>query len=83
MRAIEIEKFDGIGAEVDCNTIYLRYADAARIELFRREKIIKFNIRFDEVFHCCRGNEWDDFKLFLAENGIPIKTKRWWKLWGR
>lgn len=83
MRVIEIRKFDGIGAEVDYDTILLRHIDAARIELYREEEIIKLNIRFDEVFHRCKGNEWDDFKTFLSGNGIPIKTNRWWQFWER
>ncbi len=83
MKAIEFNKFDGIGAEVDFETIQKRYSDAARIELFRDDAIIKLNIRFDEVFHKCSDREWDSFKSFLSKSGIKIKINRWWQFWER
>ena len=83
MKAIEIRKYDGIGSEVDYETIINRYLDSARIELFSNEKIIKLNIRFDEVYHRCQSTEWDDFRLFLTNKGINIKVNQWWQFWER
>ena len=83
VKALEFRSFDKVGTEVDYQTIIKRYADSSRIELFSNEKIIKLNIRFDEVFHICKGSEWSDFSTFLNSQNIVICKNKWWQFWDR
>ena len=83
MRAIEFKKWDGVGAVEDFKTILDRYADSERVELFAKEKIIKLNIRFGEIYHRCSNSEWDEFKEFLSKQEVPIIVNKWWQFWER
>lgn len=83
MRAVEYKKWDGIGASVDFATILNRYADSERVELYANERIVKLNIRFDEIYHYCKGTEWDEFRDFLSGKGVPIINNKWWQFWDR
>lgn len=83
MKALIMRKFDGIGAEVNYDTVVKRYNDAARIELFKTDKVIKLNIRFDEVFHRCEGEEWESYLSFLQNQRVPIQVNKWWQFWDR
>lgn len=83
MEAVEFKRFDDIGTEVDFQTIKSRFWDAARIELFSESKIVKLNIRFDEVYHECTESEWKELRKFIESNRVPFRTNRWWQFWDR
>lgn len=83
MKAVEFKRFDGVGAEVDFQTLRNRFWDAARIELFRREQIIKLNIRFDEIYHKCNSDEWEEFVALITNNRVKLEINKWWQFWDR
>ena len=81
LRAIQFSKFDGAGTEVSIEELKNSLWDSERVELFGVEKIIKLNIRFGELFHRCNDDEWNDYKDFLANNGVDLKVIKWWQFW--
>ncbi len=81
LRALQLKKFDGAGAEVEIEDLKKKLWFSERVELFHDEKIIKLNIRFGELFHICKDDEWDDYRNFLKDSGVNIKVKKWWEFW--
>jgi hypothetical protein len=83
VKALILKHFDGVGGEVDYETIVRRYSDAARMELYSISKIVKLNIRFDELFHRCVDTEWEDYMSFLRKQSVAIHVNRWWQFYDR
>jgi hypothetical protein len=61
LKVKKVNKFDDIGQEVQLDFIKknilknLNYT----VELSEKEKVIKLNIPFSEIFHKCTAKEWN------------------------
>ena len=82
-RAIALRKYHGYGMEASLQMLKENLWTAKRVELFPLDRIAFLDIPFGELFHRCTDDEWTDWSKFLSDNGVPVKTNRWWEFWER
>lgn len=75
IKAFEFEKFDGIANKTSFPEIKKNLFECERIDLFPKEKVVKLNIPWGELYCICDKEEWNELYEILKNNCILIK--RW------
>lgn len=72
-KAFEFKKFDGIANKTSLSEIKKNLLKSERIDLFPKEKIVKLNIPWGELYSVCNDEEWNEVYEILEKNSIEIK----------
>ncbi len=88
IKAFELKRFDGVANEVAFSRIKESMLNCKRIDLIPKDKIVKLNIRWGELYCKCSEEEWLDLYRILDNSGIKInktsvfvlfQNMRWFK----
>ena len=58
IRAFELKKFDGVANKVTFAEIKQNMFKCGQIDIIPKEKIVKLNIRWGELYCKCSDEEW-------------------------
>jgi hypothetical protein len=75
IKAVEFKKFDGLATKTSFEDIKQNLFKCKRIDLIPKEKIVKLNIRWSEIYSICTFDEWRELYKILNDNDIVIAKK--------
>jgi len=75
IKAFEFEKFDGIANKTSFLEIKKNVFEGKRIDLIPKEKVVKLNIPWGELYCLCNEKEWNELYEILKSNGVQIKKR--------
>jgi hypothetical protein len=81
LKVFEGKRFHGLGLERHWQVLKYYLVGTTSIELFPEEKIVVFDHPLGELYHRCSDSEWQEFMDFLAAKNIPIRKKKWWRVY--
>jgi len=73
IKTFEFEKFNGIANKSSFLEIKKNIFKTKGIDLIPKEKIVKLNIPWGELYCVCNKEEWDELYEILNSNGVRIK----------
>ncbi|MDD5174083.1 MAG: hypothetical protein PHV48_04585 [Candidatus Omnitrophica bacterium] len=75
IKVVEFSKFDGLATKTLFHEIKENLFNCDRVDLIPKEKIIKLNIRWSELYCVCTEEEWIELYKILKEHGVKIKKR--------
>jgi hypothetical protein len=75
LKAVEFKKFDGVANKTSFSEIKNNILNCDRIDLIPKDRIVKLNIRWAELYAICSTEEWNELYKILDDNNIKIVKK--------